>query len=197
MLYLSEREVGWDPELIGFPSIGGCHAIVYVTSGGLFGFHNYGGSANNTWQDRAEAFANFVRSHDYNATGSRLYGVAFVLEKRGYSPPQVENWKGELKTFAAALGFTGKIRGFDLSSTDISGSAYVEYRKTNDKCAIFVSPWQTVLSSTGANVNGPDHKIIITQGGIHTTLGDQTAQVVDYAQALTLDRVHTTRLTLM
>ena len=49
MRYVGEREVCYDPNELGFPSIMGCHAIVLVNANGLFGFHNYGGERATDW----------------------------------------------------------------------------------------------------------------------------------------------------
>ena len=55
MIYLCEREIGFDAAEIGFPSILGCRAIVIVTSGGLFGYH-LNGNLNVNKKERTTQF---------------------------------------------------------------------------------------------------------------------------------------------
>ncbi len=59
MLYLSEREIGFDAAEIGFPSIDNCRAIVLVTAGGLFGYHLFGVLS----QNKINTFVSFVNNH--------------------------------------------------------------------------------------------------------------------------------------
>jgi hypothetical protein len=59
MIYLCEREIGFDAAEIGFPSVLGGRAIVLVTGGGLFGCH-LNGSLN---AGKKAAFGNFVTGH--------------------------------------------------------------------------------------------------------------------------------------
>ena len=42
MKHLAERQFGFDPALLGFPSTSACRAIVFQTLNGLFGYHNLG-----------------------------------------------------------------------------------------------------------------------------------------------------------
>jgi hypothetical protein len=203
MIYLSELEVGYDPELIGFPSIDACMAIVYVTDRGLFGFHNFGGDTREKWRLRANKFREFVGNHDYaSRAGRRLYGATY-LGSRGYTNPQ-EDWKAELKTFASALGFSGKIRGFNLGQTDIKKGAYVEFRKIGEKCTVYVDCWDglngergNVRWSKGKNENPLDHKIMATRAGGVITVENTTKPVVDYAQSIRPVRVHSSRISFL
>src|SRR5690554_6151511 len=59
VIYLCEREIGFDAVEIGFPSVMGCRAIVLVTAGGLFGYHLNG----NLNAMKQAAFVNFVTAH--------------------------------------------------------------------------------------------------------------------------------------
>jgi len=59
MIYLCEREIGFDAAEIGFPSVMGCRAIVLVTGGGLFGYH-LNGALN---PGKQAAFVAFVNGH--------------------------------------------------------------------------------------------------------------------------------------
>lgn len=144
MKYLLEHQMGFDTNCIGFPSIQGCHAVVYQTSAGLYGFHIAGGSANADWALNAGVFRQFVASLNGLANpGTRLYGASFVgNNQRGYSPVATTNWKNELLAIASALGYTGKISGYDLFKTlGSNASAYVEYRVNGPKCNLYVRRW--------------------------------------------------------
>jgi hypothetical protein len=81
VVYLSENEVGFDPTDIGFPTIRGCHAILYVTAGGLFGIHNYGGDNPAQFQERAAVFRDFVlasiSTEPYSPIISRRFSQGF------------------------------------------------------------------------------------------------------------------------
>jgi hypothetical protein len=153
MLILEERGVGLELATIAFPSLDGCQGIVYQTPEGLWGFHNLGGSATDAFQERAKAFAAYLKQHFVKATkGTNLYGICFH-NKRGYqSDDKMKAWKEEMKAFAKELGYSGTVTGFNLdkgtpwplktpgkpdSETD---SAYVEVRKAGNACTIHYRP---------------------------------------------------------
>jgi hypothetical protein len=144
MKYLMEHEVGFDVNVLGFPSIMGCHAIVYQTSMGIFGYHVAGSSRSELWQPSANGFQSFVQSLGGRTPGSRLYGVTFSgNNQRGYEGDKKNSWKAELITFADTLNYKGRISGYDLSKTlGRDASAYVEYRVNGDKCDVFIRKWQ-------------------------------------------------------
>jgi hypothetical protein len=192
-LYLNERELGFDNTTIGFPSIQGCMAIVYVTPNGLFGFHNYGGSAAVAWPARSGAFGQYFNAHFLRRAGTRLYGATYVAI-RGYDAPAATNWTAELTAFATALGFAGKIRGYNLSGSPVPPSAYVEFRKSGDKAEIWVKQWADADKTTGPNTDRANHKIAITRAGGVTTVENQNAQVVTNVATAGLHLVHSTRL---
>lgn len=143
-----EHEVGFDVNELGFPSIMGCHAIVYQTSIGIFGYHVAGSSRSDLWQPSANGFQAFVQSlGGLNTPGSRLYGVTFSgNNQRGYAGDKKKSWKAELFTFAKALNYNGKISGYDLSKKyGRNDSAYVLYRVNGDKCDVFIRKWQDAM----------------------------------------------------
>jgi len=156
MIFLNEREVGYDKMLtnppkntsgIGYPSISGCIAIAYQVDEGMFGFHNVGNSADDKFDERARKFANWVQGHPKGRNaGLALYGVTFARSNdRGYSQPPVSHWKAELKTFAARLGFAGPIYGYDLTQhfkgITPKPSAYVQISQEGNGYSIFVRQW--------------------------------------------------------
>ncbi|MEM1436496.1 MAG: hypothetical protein AAGG11_20770 [Pseudomonadota bacterium] len=161
--FVSERELVYSPNALGFPSIGGCHAICYVTGAGLFGYHNYGGETKSQYEDRAKAFRTFINGHASGpAGGTALYGACFLSPKasggswRAYGIPGRDKWVAELQAFADAVGFTGPVYGIDLGKSPAladgwKGSAYVEFTKVSEKCVVQIKAWNEGDKSTGTN----------------------------------------------
>lgn len=160
-VYLNEREVGFDPQVIGFPSIDSCMGIVVVTNNGLFGLHNLGGSGNHEWAGKAATFATYFNRHFLRSGITRIYGATHVL-RRGYAAPQRTSWIGELTAFAGALNFNGPIRGISLTS---NVSEYVEFTKAGDKCVVMVKDWNDHDRTTGPIQPGAYHKYLHPAGG--------------------------------
>ena len=165
--YLSENEVGFDQSELGFPSISGCHAIVYVTADGLFGYHSYGGAERAQWPGRSAAFAGFVNNHAGGpGAGKLLYGVCYATGNRGYgdTAPKQE-WTGELTAFANALGYDGEIWGYDLTGSSIPSPAYVLYhRPAGTSCVIQVKAWNQADGARGPNPSPNQHQMIARRG---------------------------------
>jgi hypothetical protein len=161
MVYLSENEVGFDPTDISFPSIRGCHAIIYVTANGLFGLHNYGGDNPAQFQERAAVFRDFVRGHGQgNGAAKTMYGVCYATTQRGYGTNPKQNWLRELVTFATALNFNGPLYGYNLANRSFLPPAYVACGKVGDTCVIQVKPWDEGDKTEGPNNNPADYKMI-------------------------------------
>jgi hypothetical protein len=145
--YVSERELVFSPNTLGFPSISGCHAIAYLTDAGLFGYHSLGGETRNSYEARADFFGNFVSGHpSRGATGRALYAACFLSAgprgARGYAEPRRANWVAELTAYAQAVNFTGPIYGYDLGQfPGIGGSAYVEITRVGRTCVMQVRSW--------------------------------------------------------
>ncbi|HEU4631451.1 MAG TPA: hypothetical protein VFS08_16985 [Gemmatimonadaceae bacterium] len=195
MLYLAEREVGFDLDAIGFPSIDGCHAVVLQTESGLYGFHNFGGSGTSSFAERSQAFATFVSQH-FVAKGLpiHLYGTCF-RNKRGYADPdKLKAWKEEMKAFAAALGYKGPVSGYNLDLTGYGAkSAYVEYRRGPKGCTVHCKPWVEMSHTMSANTDRVNHRTTVP-GGVKTlekqvvdTVGVQTGPPVQDVPAKHLD----------
>lgn len=130
MIYLCEREIGYDPKRIGFPSIRGCRAVVVLTAKGMFGIH-LNGSLNDGKKNK---FAQFIATHPKGGTGTALYAATTDARSTFYV--------NELREIAAAVGHTGDIYWSDLSIFD-AGSAYVEARivPSNNTCIITARAW--------------------------------------------------------
>lgn len=197
MLYLSEREMGFDSDAIGFPSIDGCLAVVYLTQNGLFGYHCYGGAIPTRWLPLASAFRDFVTQHQFGRSAAyRLYGAAF-LNRRGYNPPSPRIWGDELKAFAAALRFRGKIRGYDLARSAVQPPAYVVFDKFGTKC------WGSVVSSAEVTHTRAANTDLINRAWVRVRANDvdllnQAGNVVDGARTTGhYTRLRSTRLSVL
>lgn len=153
---LGERQFGFHATTLGFPSIETCMAIVLVTPGGLYGFHNFGGNNPIQFADKANAFLNCVNQIVGGGAlpaASRLYGITHVSKR--YTDKA--NWTNELAAFAGRMNFTGRISGYNLDKfTKTGSSAYVEFRKNGTKCDAYVEDWDNVVHTTGANPWGGD-----------------------------------------
>jgi hypothetical protein len=199
MIYLSENEVGFDTQGLGFPSIRGCHAIVYVTSRGLFGLHNYGGDLARDWPERSEAFKDFVTSHaSGDGTGKALYGVCFATTQRAYgvgASTQKLNWTGELTAFADKLGFTGAIYGYDIAGKGFPPPAYVHVTSAGATCVIQVKPWDKADAGEGPNPSPADYQMIARRGsGVGYELKATKANVVISMTTTGLQTVYPAKL---
>jgi len=143
MLYLCEREIGFDPAAIGFPSVDGCRATVLVTGGGLFGFHLNGSLS----QMKKDALAHFVDSHTHGNPKRNLY-VASRMGGNGLTP---EKCYSEIQEVAVSLAFNGSIYWVDLTSI-ASSSLYVVFDNVGgNTCAITARPWSDPSDGIPAN----------------------------------------------
>ncbi|WP_372619001.1 hypothetical protein [Falsiroseomonas sp.] len=201
--YVSEREYVFSPNVLGFPSIQGCHAVVYVTDGGLFGFHNAGGEMPDKYGPRAAAFAAFVAGHPSGgAPGRAIYCACYATPRnsgsgnfsvRAYPQPRKEAWTAEAAAFAAAVGFTnGPIYGFDFGQSDHTGlSAYSEFARTGATCVIQVKPWSEADKTTAVNT---DHVNIQYLSGNGPGLTNQTRTTITAVNPAGLKTVYPERL---
>lgn len=177
-LYLVEEEVGFDQQLIGFPNLGGCMALVLLTDHGLYGFHITPGNAR-----KSPVFQQFIQSKWPATTGiaKHLYGSCYWGNRyqgtiNGMN--QKEQWKDEMKQIAQSIGFSGSASGYDTSAwnshadktmktTDFGkshkGVNYLEYRRDPSglKCSIFYKKMSKMQTTPGVfNPTDPIRKII-------------------------------------
>jgi hypothetical protein len=137
MIYLCEREIGFDAAEIGFPSVLGCRAIVVVTSGGLFGYHLNGNLSN----IKKNAFVTFVNTHAQGNPRRMLYAAS-----TGAGLPADY---AELRAIAADLHYAGNIYWANLNTP---GSAYVHYTGINHAtCGITARTWNDPADNIPAN----------------------------------------------
>ncbi|HEY1895237.1 MAG TPA: hypothetical protein VGG62_03150 [Terracidiphilus sp.] len=168
MIYLAEREVGFDTERLGFPSIDACRAVVLLTRSGLFGFHNYGNAnpkqdktfaGTGYWAKAAEWFASYIAGHPSQSAGIHLYFAARI-DGGSYTKPgkNLKQCGAEARVFAKALDYKGPISCADI--TTLTPSAYVEFRASGSSCIILARVWQRSAADGAVKspyVAGPNH----------------------------------------
>jgi hypothetical protein len=128
MLHLFNNQLGFSKEVLGFPSVDSCNAIVYQTAQGLCGLHNYGGDSPFQFAARAAAFTSFVQECNiaHNTHGKHLYSV---VNKR-YDPDVARyrsDWIGEMKAFAESPRFHGSVHLIKLRKHLDGGPVYIQY----------------------------------------------------------------------
>jgi hypothetical protein len=167
MIYLCEREIGFDAAEIGFPSILGCRAIVLVTSGGLFGYHLNG----NLNVNKKNVLLNFINTHPQGTPRGALYAASTGAGLR--------QDHDELKELASNLHYTGAIYWANLTSLG-AGSIYAHYVGINHAtCGITGRTWDDATDSIpgnkGAYVAGANRAIAngVANTQMYTNL-DQT-----------------------
>lgn len=140
MIYLCEREIGYDPQAIGFPSIDGCRAVVVLTAAGMFGFHLNGTLST----AKKNKFVQFISRHQRGGAGTAIYAASKDARNRYYEQ--------ELRDIAQGVGYGGDIYWADLSSVD-GRSAYVEMRLVpgNNTCIITARGWDDDVDSDDGN----------------------------------------------
>jgi hypothetical protein len=140
MIYLSERQIGFDADEIGFPSVGGCRAVVLVTAGGLFGYH-----LNGSLDDgKKHAFVSFVNIHRQGNLRRTLY-VASMEAGAG-------RFLVELRDIANGLGYKGTLYWAHLASVVTEPSAYVHFQDIgHHTCGITARNWSNPIDDVPAN----------------------------------------------
>jgi len=142
LIYLCEREIGFDTNEIGFPSVLGCRAIVLATGGGLFGFH-----LNGVLSDaKKTAFVNFITNHGQGNPKRTLYAAS-----TGLGLPADH---AELRAIAADLHYAGPIYWGNLSTIS-PGSVYAHFQGVHfTTCGITGRAWNDAVDNIPAN-KGP------------------------------------------
>ena len=158
MIYLCEREIGFDAAEIGFPSVLGCRAIVLVTNSGLFGYHLNG----NLSLAKRTALVNFITTHVHGHGFRNLYAASTGA---GLAADH-----DELRDIAATLGYTGSIYWASLPA---GGSVYVHFQDIDhNTCAITSRAWNDAVDNVPANkapyVAGPNRAV--ANGGANANM---------------------------
>lgn len=139
--WIGTNQTGWDTQSIGFHSINGCTALIVSTQHWVAGWHVGGGAAGDymgSGQGKATfqgaAFLAYVRAINPNpwpAVGLPAGTVQIWNVHSGHN-----DWKDELRLFAAVLGYTGQARGLDLESKVGVDSVDVIVTKNGAHCEI-------------------------------------------------------------
>lgn len=133
-IHLMEHQVGFDPAVAGFPSLGDCMAVGLLTTRGIYGYHYTPAPIVQVAQ-----FAQYVTNNlALGETFLRLYGSCFW--RRRYVIDPTGGWQTEMTNIANALNFHGRVTGYDTSAsshTNVNETTYLEYRTAGNKCKIF------------------------------------------------------------
>ncbi len=135
-VYLNEQQAGCDREVVGFPHIVVCLGVVLQTNAWLYGYHfDFGNDVGNI-----AAFRDFLRDVGGNAqNGVRLYGAADWTERYVNAANRRQAWRNEMQQIAAAIGYRGRISGFNTDIIGPQNGTYVEYQANfgAETCKIF------------------------------------------------------------
>jgi hypothetical protein len=134
-VYLNELQAGCDRTLIGFPHLLVCLGVVLQTKAWLYGFHF---DALADTPASAALFAAFITNRGGDAAnGMRLYGCGNWRSR--YEGGGRQAWKTEMQTIANALGYHGKVSGFNTAIIDPQAGTYVEYipEYQQERCRIY------------------------------------------------------------
>ena len=133
-IYLPEHQVGFDPALVGYPTLGDCMAVALLTTRGIYGYHYTPAPITQVAQ-----FAQYITNNLVGGeTFLRLYGSCFW--KRRYVIDPTGGWRTEMTNIANAINFHGRVTGFDTSASSHTAqneTTYLEYRNVGNKCQIF------------------------------------------------------------
>ena len=131
MIYLCEREIGYDAQCIGFPSIGGCRAVVVLTAGGMFGFHLNGSLS----PQKKNKFAQFISTHLRGGTGTAIY--AATTDARGAVTTATYDLNGYMQSCTDPAGGTTTPRRIE----PIEGSS----RQVTSLCQLLAAYWRSAV----------------------------------------------------
>lgn len=145
-VFLLENEVGCDDDVVGFPSLSGCMAVVLQTDQALLGWHVYGSGR---IDERVGAFVQFVQAMAAG-TPVHLYGVCNHVERFGGDGTK---WRAEMDAVATGINYNGPVSGFDLSDGTGIGheSTYAEFHRDGQarRCTIYYKRWSKMQSTRG------------------------------------------------
>ena len=152
-VYLNEAQAGSDANLIGFPHLVICMGVVLQTNAYMYGYHF-------DHQDRTAAncvaFANFIaKRRGRVANGVRLYGCGNLALR--YEGGGRQAWRAEMRLIAGALGYHGRVSGFDTGIINPQDGTYVEYIPDypQQRCRIFYKRNEKMDIDTSAVMGSP------------------------------------------
>lgn len=140
-IYLDERLMGYDDQLIGFPHILVCLGFVALIekSGNkcMAGFHLTAGTEN--CKKEFSIFADEITQHVESHEIKKIYGSCNFNEHYKEHNNKVAAWEDEMTYFGRLLGFQGKAYGFDTSVIKPRDGTYIQYEldTLTERCKIF------------------------------------------------------------
>ncbi|MEZ5668316.1 MAG: hypothetical protein R3F55_12925 [Alphaproteobacteria bacterium] len=146
-IYLDEDQYGNDNACVGFRHLVSCMGLVVMTTNDLYGAHLAG--TGKPADNLVGEVASLMKNNGATAIKA-IYGCCDRKTRYGKSGPDGE-WKKEMKTIAAALGYKGKIFGFDTSVIDPGNGTYVEYipNYTKGQCSVYYKRDEKMNFTTG------------------------------------------------
>jgi hypothetical protein len=139
-VFLNELQAGRAEDLVGFPHLLVCMAVVVQTERYLYGFHFDG--AGDTSR-KATAFREFMDARDYRPRDAvALFGVSNWQERYKIPDPRAARkaWEAEMRDIAGIAGYERNlVCGFDTSILPATNGHYVEFRARlqQHSCRIF------------------------------------------------------------
>lgn len=180
-IYLDENMMGDDPEVIGFPHLVLCMAVVCRTRDKLYGIHF--ADPENAKKVRPE-FVKWLKTRDVVRNTIRtIYATANMVVRYGGSTEERESQRNEeLRALASDLGYTRMIGFFDGSIIVPRNGFYAEFRANHhwDTCQLFYKRDEKMLYAhtvTDAapmvtRVSTPNDKVAVKDIATWTTGAD-------------------------
>lgn len=156
MKFLNTKEIGFDHNSIGFPSVKTCQAIVYQTSIGLFGYHDSYGTAQ-AFPLKCDTMRQFVQSVSINHSDHAVCLIGAITSYERFKKGQDDAWGAELLQVATALGFTGDVWGVRVDShVQKDDSAYIRVDTvggTMQRATVSYKTWSKMDYDTSAKLD--------------------------------------------
>lgn len=128
MMQLLERQIGTDPEHIGFPSVQTCMAVVVLTTTEMIGWHSLN-THSNVLESDAGKLATFI--------GAMARGTPLHLYVATNRKANAGNWRDQLRDIARGLGYQGPATSIDLA-VNVEG-VYVQFDRDSGARACSIS----------------------------------------------------------
>lgn len=199
MRFLDTNQIGFDPQALGFPSVGSCQAIVYQTDIGLFGFHA-SSSGLQAHTNKAQTFAQYVqhRSITHAPPAGAIHGVCVIgvithFQRFGDKQGTTANWGNELDAIATSLAFNGPIYGAQVTGhVDKNDSIYVRFDwQANARCTVRYKRWSKMeYYQNGVAVTDPERRNLAIDPTFVATPANPTPTWVDVQPGTQEQDVH-------
>lgn len=161
MKLVNMHEMVWSKDLIAFPGLGNCHGIVYATTGGMFGWHLAGVAM----PDYYTELRKFITKNSHSIGVEPICILGACPTNRGTN-------KQELKDFARAIGYKGKV---EIYKWDIEAkgwtSTYVLVTRMSSEISVAIAEFNQDNEKRGANPSGFGEHAVIKKFAKHTDQG--------------------------